>query len=132
MLMLNAILNGVRIGYYPQITAIQYIHSGVRLSSDKRRVIGDKQLLKVKKKYFDRLSWKQRRYVYFRYRTVLAVYFLRNRELLKFAGYAVGGFFSSPVDFVCEGLKMAKRVLRENQRETPKIEESSKSVYSIR
>ena len=132
ILMLNAILNGVKIGYYPRITAVQYLHSGTRLSSVKRRVAGDVQLLKIKKEYFDRLSWRQRRYVYFRHMTVLAVYFLRNRELLKFAGYAVGGFFSSPVDFVCEGLKMAKRVLRENKRETPKIEESSKSVQSIR
>lgn len=130
MLMLNAILNGVKIGYFPHITAIQYLHEGKRLSSAKKRVRGDTELLEEKKKYFGRLSFRERRYVYFRYRTVLAVYFLRNREFLKFACYSALGFFSSPVDFVREGLKMANRVFTGNRSVTRQIEQQSNVAES--
>lgn len=112
VLMLNAILNGVRIGYLEKITAIQYIHTGERISSGENRIKGDNELLDIKKRYFDRLSFRQKRYVYFRHNTALAVYLLRNRQIFGFMKYAAAGFFSAPIEFIREGVSMWRRIMR--------------------
>lgn len=106
MLMLECIESGLKIGYLKGALAVQYIHSGERISSSKKRIEGDKLLFEVKSAYFDRLSAREKRFIRFRFHAVLVVYFLRNKEFIKAAKHAVFSFFISPVFFVKEAVQM--------------------------
>lgn len=113
MLMLDSILEGLKIGYLQGVYAIQYVHSGERISQAQKRVEGDKALYEVKKQYFDRLDKKEIRFINFRSNIVLAVYFMRNKKPIQFIKFALKSFFISPVYFVKEGISMAVRLKKD-------------------
>lgn len=115
MLMLEAITIGLKIGYLPEVTAIQYIHSGRRISQAGRRAAGDKELLEVKKQYFSLLSRREIRYTKFRYHAALAVYFFRNSRFFSGGAHLFSAFFTAPVVCFKEAFHMTKRL--EQQRE---------------
>ncbi len=110
MLMLNAIEQGLRIGYLKGATAIQYIHDQGRVSSASGRIKGDKALYEIKKGYFHHLSGAQKRYIDFRYNAVFSIYYFRNKDYSKGLGHLLTAFFISPIYFIKEGVSMVLRV----------------------
>jgi hypothetical protein len=56
--------------------------------------------LKVKKKYFNKLTRKTIKYIKSRHYVVLAYAYLRMREMWKFFTNVVRGFFASPISFI--------------------------------
>lgn len=110
MLMLESIEKGLRIGYLKGVYAIQYIHSQGRISQDSKRVSGDRELLRVKEQYFDRLDKKEIQYIRFRFYAALAVYFLRNKHFGSFFTHGIKALITSPSSFFREGSAMLRRV----------------------
>lgn len=80
-LMLKAIESGLKIGYIPIAYVIQYIHDGERISVGKNKLEKEIELYNFKKKYFDELSEKQKKYIKFRHHVVMAVVGIRSRNI---------------------------------------------------
>lgn len=115
MLMLEAITAGLKIGYLPEVTAVQYIHSGRRISQAGRRVAGDQELMEVKRQYFSIFNGREKRYIKFRYHAALAVYFIRNRKICRAAAHLAGAFFTAPLMCFKEAVHMARRIWKHTE-----------------
>ncbi|MCG8500244.1 MAG: glycosyltransferase [Firmicutes bacterium] len=111
LLMLKTIESGMKIGYIPKAQVIQYVHSGERISIGEKKIKGEKDIYNNKKKYFHRLSERQRRYVKFRYHAVMVVVGIRSRKSLTAVNHLFSAFFTSPTDCLNE-LKEQIRKLR--------------------
>ena len=98
-LMLRCIEADAKIGYMPEVHVRQYLHKGERLSTGKNKIIGENKLYEVRKRYFNYLSTKQRRYVKFRHYAVLAFAEARSRQWYHATKYAVFSFMVSPESF---------------------------------
>lgn len=72
-LMLKSIEMGLRIGYLPECHVRLYVHKSGGISRGSNKVSGEHALYEQSKTYFDRLTPAQRRYVTFRYHTVLMI-----------------------------------------------------------
>lgn len=112
MLMLNCIERGLKIGYLNGVYAVQYIHSHGRVSSASGRASGDRALYEIKKGYFHLLSPREKRYINFRYHAVLAVYYLRNKDLKNTLYHLIKTFFISPYLLIKEGVSLLLRLIK--------------------
>lgn len=108
-LMLKAIKIGLNIGYLPLCEVIQYIHSGERISVGMGKIQAEMKLFEFKKKYFDVLNRKQRKYVVFRHYSVLAFVNIRGYDYVQALKFSIRAFLSSPVYFLDELRKYPKR-----------------------
>lgn len=82
ILMLKTIEKEARIGYLPKADVIAYVHPGEKMSKGKGKIAGEKHLYEMKKQYFNRLSFKERQFVKFRYHLVLTVVGVQDRRPL--------------------------------------------------
>ena len=98
-LMERAILGGGKLAYSPHCFVKAYVHegAGMGLSSGDKRIAGEKVLLEAKKKYFDRLSRRDRRYIIVRHYAVVAKTHLCTRRYLSFALACGRAFLVSPL-----------------------------------
>lgn len=101
-LMLKTIEGNGKIGYLPLSKVIAYLHDNERISSGKNKYEGEKVLLKLKKKYFDVLTFREKLYVYFRHHAVIAVVGLRNKDYGIMLKHSCLGLFISPLDAILE------------------------------
>lgn len=111
-LMFKAIEQGLSVGYFPQCHVKAYRHEGEAISTGRNKIKGEKNLYDFKKRYFDRLSPAERRYVRFRHYAVMAVAYKRNRMYVKMLGAGFAAVFSAPLVFVKEIFKFAKKIFR--------------------
>lgn len=101
-LMLKTIEGNGKIGYLPLSKVIAYLHDNERISSGKNKYEGEKVLLKLKKKYFKALTFREKIYVYFRHHAVIAVVGLRNKDYIIMLKHSCLGLLTSPLDAVIE------------------------------
>ena len=87
-------------GYLPGSDIKAYVHTGEGgLSSGSGKIKGENALFEYKKKYFNTLTPKDRRYVKMRHYAVLAYAYLRMKKIFFTLKYLTCGFFASPVSF---------------------------------
>lgn len=99
-LMLRCIEAGMKIGYMPEVHVHQFLYPGERLSLGKNKVVGENRLYQVRKKYYNILSRKERKYIDFRHYAVLAFASQRSKKSVNAVKYALQAFFASPSDFI--------------------------------
>ncbi|WP_338655177.1 glycosyltransferase family 2 protein [Sporosarcina psychrophila] len=108
-LMLKTIEGNGKIGYLPLSKVIAYLHDSERISSGKTKYDGEKVLLKLKKRYFNVLTFREKLYVYFRHHAVIAVVGLRNKDYAIMLKHIFLGLVTSPLDAVLEVIKYLKK-----------------------
>ena len=98
-LMLNAIENDGKFTYLPGCYVKAYMHYGeTGLSNGESKINGENVVYNFKKKYFDRLSEADIKYIKTRHFAVLAFAELRRKKFLKALTNATKAFFVSPLD----------------------------------
>lgn len=99
-LMQKAIEGKGRFLYVPVCDVKAYVHKGEEgLSSGQGKIDGENTLYEYKKKYFNRLSERNIKYIKVRHYAVLAYAFLRMRRLWLCLGSSIRGFLTSPILF---------------------------------
>lgn len=109
-LMLKSILGGLKIGYFPECYVKAYRHPDGGISGGMNKINGEKALFEFKQQFFPRLNKKEQRFVRFRYHAVLAAGYKRNKMYPQMIAECFKTVFSSPVDFIKEGLKFLEKV----------------------
>ena len=98
-LMFKAIENGGKFTYLKGCFVKAYVHKGEGgLSSGDGKIDGENRLHDFKKKYFDRLSKNERKYIVTRHYSVIAFAELRRKRLFNFFINAFKAFFTSPIN----------------------------------
>lgn len=108
-LMLKTIESGLKIGYLPECHVTAHRDAGGGISHGKNKITGELDLYKFKKRYFDRFTAKERRFIRFRHYAVMAVAHLRNKHYLRTVGYGMLTVLTSPADFFRESGKFIKK-----------------------
>ena len=85
--------------YSPHCYIKAYVHSGEMggLSSGEGKIKGENALFEEKKKHFNYLSEKDKRYVKMRHFAVIAFAEMRRKNMGAFVGNASKAFFTAPV-----------------------------------
>lgn len=107
-LMQRTIEQGLKIGYLPGDFITAHYHGEGRISSGPGKVTGENALYQFKKRYFDRLTPRERRFVRFRHWAVLTIVYLRDGQRFRMLGAAIMMFLTSPGDVFREGLRFLK------------------------
>jgi glycosyltransferase involved in cell wall biosynthesis len=98
-LMFKAIENDGKFTYLKGCFVKAYVHKGEGgLSSGDGKIDGENRLRDFKKKYFDRLSKNERKYIVTRHYSVIAFAELRRKRLFNFFINAFKAFFTSPIN----------------------------------
>lgn len=96
MLMMKTIRANLKLGYINQALVKNYIRSGERLSSGKKKYTAQKIMYKTKKECFYCLSFKERRYVTCRHYGVLFYVQLKQKKYFSAFAYLALSVLSSP------------------------------------
>ena len=97
-LMFKAIENGGKFTYLKGCFVKAYVHKGEGgLSSGDGKIDGENKLHEFKKKYFDRLTKNERKYIITRHYSVIAFAELRRKRLPSFFINALRAFLTSPL-----------------------------------
>lgn len=101
-LMIESILGGGKFIYSDHCYIKAYVHSGEAngLSSGEGKINGENILFQEKKKYFDYLSKKDRKYVEMRHYAVIAFAEMRRKNNFAFMVNAIKAFITAPVSCV--------------------------------
>lgn len=98
-LMLKAIENDGKFTYLPGCYVKAYMHYGeTGLSNGESKINGENVVYNFKKKYFERLSKADVKYIKTRHFAVLAFAQLRRKNIFKAFTNAIRAFFTSPLD----------------------------------
>lgn len=98
-LMFKAIENGGKFTYLKGCFIKAYVHKGEGgLSSGDGKIDGENRLHEFKKKYFDRLSKNEIKYILTRHYSVIAFAELRRNRLSAFLVNALKAFLTSPLN----------------------------------
>ena len=111
-LMLNAIESGLKIRYFNTCDVKVYKHNDGGISQGQNKIEGEKMLYDFKKRYFNILNSKEKRYVDFRHRVVMAVAYKRNHLYGKMIGNTIAAFFTSPKYFTTECFSFIKNIIK--------------------
>ena len=107
-LMQNAIEAGGEFSYFSGCDVKAYVHTETNgLSSGQKKIQGENKLYEYKKKYFNKLSSNEKRYINMRHYAVLAFAFFRMKKQHLFIVYAVRSFLAAPID--CMNLVIKRR-----------------------
>jgi len=93
-----AIDGGGKFSYLPRCDFKAYVHreeSGLSIGESK--IKGENEVYAFKKRFFNQLSLRQRRYIRMRHLLVLAYAYKRQKQFLKFIGYGFHAFLVSPI-----------------------------------
>ncbi len=115
-LMLKAIEKGLKISYMPECHVKVYKHEGECISSGLNKIVGEKNVYNYKKRYFRRLSLRERMYIRFRYWVVMAVAYARNKMYAKMFLAGVLAVLTSPIDFLNEGFKYLYNIFNKGEK----------------
>jgi glycosyltransferase involved in cell wall biosynthesis len=115
-LMQRTIEQGLKIGYLPGDHIVAHYHDQGRISSGAGKVRGENALYAFKKRYFDRLTPRERRFVRFRHFAVLTVVYKRNKDPFQMLGAAAMMCLASPGDVLREGARFLRGRARHNQK----------------
>lgn len=122
-LMIRTITGGLKIRFFNSNSVIIYKHSDGGISQGRNKIDGENALYEFKKKYFNRLSKPEIRFVKFRHYAVMVVAYLRNRNPFAAAGMGFMAFVSSPADFFKEVFGFFGRIIsRRNEEITVPVE----------
>ena len=98
-LMFKAIENGGKFTYLKGCFVKAYVHKGEGgLSSGDGKIDGENRLHEFKKKYFERLSKNEIKYIVTRHYSVIAFAELRRKRFPAFFQNAIKAFFTSPIN----------------------------------
>lgn len=100
MLIQKALGDNPRFGYLPVILIKNYQHGGEQISRSPQKLLGQKMLIKNKKKYFYLLSGKEKRQVLCRHHGVLFYVYYQMRKYLHAGVEAAICFFISPISAI--------------------------------
>lgn len=99
-LMQRAIDGKGKFGYLNCCDIKAYVHTGENgLSAGESKINGENALYEYKKRFFNRLSRKDVRYIKMRHYAVIAYAELRRKKYGKFVLNSIRSFFSSPCNF---------------------------------
>lgn len=97
-LMQKAIEADGKFSYLPICDIKAYIHTETDgLSSGESKINGENKLYEYKKKYFEMLSVRDKRYITMRHYAVLAFAEIRRKNYRNFIKYSIKSFFTSPI-----------------------------------
>ncbi len=100
-LMREAIMAGGKFVYIPGCFVKAYVHTGEGgLSSGEGKIKGENALFEFKKTQFDLIDKKSVRFIKMRHYAVLAFAEIRLRHYIKFFGYSICSFITSPIDCI--------------------------------
>lgn len=117
-LMLKTIENDCKIGYFDTCDVIAYRHKGESISNGKNKIVGEEYLYQFKKRYFYVLNSREVRFIKFRYLVVIAIAYKRNSNFKEAIKSLIKAFFISPIDFILEGSRQVKKLLKYNFKHT--------------
>lgn len=108
-LMERAILGNGMICYSEHCCVKAYVHTGSEtgLSSGQGKIDGENMLYREKKKYFNMMTYRDRRYIAMRHYAVLAFAYFRAGQYVRFFANGMHSFLISPVN--CIRLLQGKR-----------------------
>ncbi len=115
-LMLKSIEKGLKIGYFDDCDIVVYKHRDGGITQGKNKIIGENNLYKFKKNYFNKLSNKEKRFIRFRHYAVMVVAYIRNSMYLNALFAGLKAFFVSPCDFVKEVFGFVIKVLKSRKK----------------
>lgn len=101
-LMLRFIQKGFSIHHFPGAYVKQRLYAENRISLGQNKIDGENALYEEKKKYFPKLSPKERRYIRFRHYAVLAFATKRSRMYFRMIGYGLMTMAASPGNCIKE------------------------------
>lgn len=114
-IMLKSIERGLNIRYFKTCDVKVHKHAGEALSKGKNKIIGEKELFQLKKRYFGNLKTREKMFIRFRHHAVLAVAYLRNRNYPMVIVQGVIAVASSPLDSISQLISFAKKILTERK-----------------
>lgn len=114
-LMLKSIERGLKIGYLPECDVKVYKHADGGITQGKNKIDGENRLYEFKKKYFERLSKKEIRFIRFRHWAVMVVAYKRNHMYIKMLFSGIKAFISSPLDFFSQVFGFVRKVMGKRQ-----------------
>lgn len=95
-----------RFGYLPGCDVKAYIHTNEGgVSSGDGKIRGENALYECKKKYFDKIDRKSRRYITMRHYAVIAFAELRRKRMIPFVKYAAAAFLCNPIPCIALVIK---------------------------
>lgn len=111
ILALKSIVNKLRMGYLKECQVVQYFHNGERISTGNKKIKAQKELIGIKKKYFDVLNFFEKRAVMSRHYTVLGFIYYKNHSYLNTIIYSLLALMENPLFFI-KILLEKKKMLR--------------------
>ncbi len=115
-LMLKCIERGLKIGYLPECDVKVYKHADGGITQGRNKIDGENRLYDFKKKYFDRLSKREIRFIRFRHWAVMVVAYKRNKMYFHMLPAGIKAFFSSPLDFFEQIWGFVKKVINKREK----------------
>lgn len=116
ILTLKAIEGGLKIRYMDVNDVLHTISAEGSISFSRNKIQGEKNLYKIKSRYFPKLNKKEIRYVKFRYHAIMAIAYKRNSIYHKMAAEGVTAVITSPFDFVSECLALLKNTVEQRTK----------------
>ncbi|WP_422123949.1 glycosyltransferase family 2 protein [Planococcus sp. X10-3] len=110
MLMLKAIESNLRIGYIPKALVVQFLHDSERISVGQNKIDKELELFNFKKKYFKKLSYKQKKYVVFRHNAVMVVVGIRSKKYWISSRHFIKAVYTSPLNCLREIINHLRRI----------------------
>ena len=99
--MQRAIEGGGAFGYLPGCEIKAYVHTGEGgLSSGDGKINGENALYEYKKTFFDKLKFKDIRYIRMRHYAVIAFANIRMKKYFRFLLLGIKSFLCSPIQCI--------------------------------
>lgn len=99
ILMYKTIIEGLKIGHLDSTLVNIYIHENERISTSKRKLEGEKNLYKIKRKHFNVLNFSQKRQV--KYELLINHYrYYKKNKSVKFLFYLIITIFNHPIKVI--------------------------------
>ena len=116
ILTLKAIEGGLKIRYMDVNDVLHTISAEGSISFSKNKIQGEKNLYKIKSRYFPKLTKKEIRYVKFRYHAIMAIAYKRNSIYHKMIAEGITAVITSPFDFVSECVALLKNTIEQRTK----------------
>lgn len=115
-LMLKSIENNLNICYLKDCDVIAYRHTSGGISYGSNKIIGEKNLYRFKKQYFNNFTIRERMFIRFRHFAVMAVSYIRNENYTKAFINGTISFLVSPIDAIKEGLGFIYKIIKNKNK----------------
>ena len=115
ILMLKAIEGGLKIRYMDVNDVLHTISAEGSISFSKNKIQGEKNLYKIKTRFFPQLSKKEIKYINFRYHAIMAIAYKRNSMYGNMLAEGITAVLTAPTVFISECLALAKNMLEQRK-----------------